>query len=164
MNIFNGVRENSKIYIAEADNHAYYLNRKYKNGKLYLRCRERSCDVTVIYFSTSNVILKQNETHNHQPDRLLQDKIQLKNHLKQKAQTTNRKMEEIFLEGQERFQAAALQTGDCKYYRSFMQRARNKSFGNIPTNLEQLDNSLMLENNVRYVQSNLVISLLDKSD
>lgn len=149
MNIVNGARGSSRIYISVADDHSYHVNRRVENGKLYLRCREKSCSATLIYCSMTNQILKQSYNHNHRPDEHLREKTLLKDFLKDEATTSNRTMEDIFLDGQQMYPAAALRTGGCSYFKSSMSRARNRSFGNIPTNLEQLAESLVYENNIR---------------
>lgn len=87
--------------------------------------------------------------HNHNPDRDLKDKLELRQYLKTKASSTNEKFQKIFLDGQEQFPDAAGATGGLPQYKSMLYRARGKRFGKPPVDLSSIYVALSHEGNER---------------
>lgn len=149
MEVINGVRANSSIYLSVADDYAYHANRNGNNGIVYLRCKEKYCSATAVYCTRMDIVLKSSGVHAHPADLGLRQRTQLKEFMKRRAMMTNESFETIFLEGQRRYPEIAAATGDVSFFRSALARVRAKTFGRIPRNLIDLDEAMNLENNAR---------------
>lgn len=147
MEIVKGLKEDSLIYFSE-DHYAFLVN-KTKEAKVYLRCRD-GCGVSIVYDSENNTVTQRKE-HFHTPDLILKQKLQFRDFLKSEASRTNRKFQDIFLEGERLFPDAAKATGGLDQYRSMLYRSRGIQFAGAPVDLQTLDEALQLEANKRCI-------------
>lgn len=115
MQRFPAAKRNSFIYISDNEGHSFRIN-KTKGEILYMECRTEGCPVHLVYNKQENVITKQSNVHNHVKNDLLVETLKMRSFLREKAESSNEKFENIFLEAENFFPAAASAKGNVNYY------------------------------------------------